>query len=272
MDDYRRGMKIEHILEKGSGSCNEDTLIMENNIFGVFDGASSLVEKRFKDQKTGGRLAAEIAGRVFAKNHYPLMHLGCEANTAILNQMKIAQVDTSRRHALWSASAAVARVTRERVEWFQTGDAYILIIRKDGSYFLPVEREDHDYETLLMLKKDANHQSRKFKNQVIKIRQQMNKTYGVLNGAPEAVGFLNTGSLPVKDIRTILLFTDGLSHPSRIPARMKNFRPLVSLYKRLGLSGLKNHIRKMESKDPFIRKFPRFKCHDDIAAIAIHPA
>jgi len=264
-------MKTEHILEKGSGLVNEDTLILNKNIFGVFDGATSLDAQQFDDNKTGGMLAAQTAGQVFSKNHHPLLHLGCEANNAILSKMQTQQVDLNHRQGLWSTSAAVVRLTNDTVEWLQTGDAYIVVIYKDGSFILPVEKDDHDYDTLMMLKKNPCKNRPEFKDQIKKIRQQMNQTYGVLNGEPAAVDFIKTGSLPLENIQTILLFTDGLQLSTTTPKRRKNFSSLVSLFQKLGLKGLKNHIRKIEAKDPDVIHFPRFKCHDDIAAIAIHP-
>ncbi|MEX1300437.1 MAG: hypothetical protein AB1Z81_15665, partial [Desulfotignum sp.] len=71
-------------------------------------------------------------------------------------------------------------------------------------------------------------------------------------------------------VSTVLLFTDGLSIPSEKPAKKKDFSSLVNLYRDLGLTGLKHRIRQIETTDPECRRFPRFKTHDDIAAIAIH--
>ena len=42
-------IKIEHILEKGSGRVNEDRMVMGKNLFGVFDGATSLDNDFFDD-------------------------------------------------------------------------------------------------------------------------------------------------------------------------------------------------------------------------------
>lgn len=264
-------MEIEHILEKGSARLNEDALIIKNNIYGVFDGASSLDNAFFEGDKTGGLMASSTAGNVFSKNHFPLLQLGCEANHAILSKMLAHKVDLSRRQSLWSTSAAVVRLHDNKMEWLQTGDAYIIIIYNNGSHKILVEREDHDYETLLMLKKNNSQKAVEFKNQVKKIRLGMNRTYGVFNGEENAINFINSGFLPLDDVKTILLFTDGLQVPSSTPEKTKDFQGFIDLYQKLGLQGLKNHIREIEALDPDIKNYPRFKCHDDIAAIAIHP-
>jgi hypothetical protein len=58
--------------------------------------------------------------------------------------------------------------------------------------------------------------------------------------------------------------------PERKPAKKKDFTPLVTQYRDQGLAGLKHRIRQIEKNDPECRRYPRFKTHDDIAAIAIH--
>ena len=271
-------IKIEHILEKGSGRVNEDRLVMGKNLFGVFDGATSLDNDFFNDadvavMKTGGLMAASTAEQVFARNHFPLKQLGRSANNAILAKMKIHNIPINRPASRWSTSAAVVRILGNRLEWLQTGDSYILLVYDDNSHRVLVDREDHDYETLCMLKTESDKTlaNPAVKTQVEKIRSRMNKTYGVLNGDPAAENFMHTGFVSLDRVQTVLLFTDGLSIPSETPTKKKDFTPLVDAFQRLGLTGLHQHIRTIEKQDSQLCRFPRFKCHDDIAAIAIHP-
>ena len=276
-------IKIEHILEKGSGRVNEDRMVIGKNLFGVFDGATSLDNayfgnKAFDDRnfdlmKTGGLIAARTAEQVFARNHFPLKQLGRSANNAILNKMKLHKVQINRPASRWSTSAAVVRIIENRLEWLQTGDSYILLVYDDNSHRVLVDRQDHDYETLCMLKKetDKTFSNPTVKTQVEKIRSGMNKTYGILNGDPAAENFMHTGFVSLDRVQTVLIFTDGLSLPNETPTRKKDFTPLVEAFQQMGLAALHQHIRKMEKQDPQLCRFPRFKCHDDIAAIAIHP-
>ncbi len=278
MEKTNTDLEIEYILEKGSGRVNEDTLVMEKNLFGVFDGATSLDnacfdDADFDDMGTGGLIAASTAGQIFSQNHYPLSQLGRSANNAILAKMKVQNVRLNIPASRWSTSAAVVRIFEDRVEWLQTGDSYILLIYEDNSHRVLVDQEDHDYETLCMLKreKDKSFSNPAIKTQVNKIRSGMNKTYGVLNGDPCAEKFMHTGFVSIDRVQTILLFTDGLTLPSETPKKKKKFTPLVDIFLYRGLKGLHQYIRQTEKKDPTLAKFPRFKCHDDIAAIAIHP-
>ena len=263
-------IKTEHILEKGSGLLNEDNLIIEKNLFGVFDGASSLDHAIFDNGQTGGRIAAQIAGHEFSKNHYPLKQLGIQANQAIRSKMIDQNLDMSQRYKLWSTSAAVIRMTDTQVEWFQTGDAHIILFYNDGRFKVLATPNDHDYDTLTMFKARQFKLDAAFKEQIKKVRSQMNQSYGVLNGEPEAIDFAENGIESLEGVESILLFTDGLQLPSTTPSPLKSFDRLARMFKENGLTELKNKIRDIESQDPHITRYPRFKCHDDIAAIALH--
>jgi len=279
-------IQFSTILEKGTSQQNEDYLVAEQNIFGVFDGATSLDRSRFGQEQTGGMIASHTAANVFRKNHYPLTRLASQANDEIMQQMVLRGVDVSQKENLWSTSAAVVRLKDESLEWVQTGDAVILLIYEDGSYKALVNREDQDHETLSLWQNLVNTHfdgqdqgpADNFKlmqingamaNQIRKVRMGMNVTYGVLNGEKAAEEFFNQGEEPLERVSHLLIFTDGLTIPSAELENKKDFTPLVDAYLNMGLEGLKNMIRQKEEQDPHCFTFPRFKRHDDIAAIAV---
>ena len=262
-------IKVEHILEQGSGAWNEDCLIMDNNIFGVFDGATSLIDVCFEGGKSGGCMASSIAGQVFLRNHHPLVRLGAEANDLIRTRMEHCRIDLSQRCGLWSTSAAVVRLKDDEIEWFQTGDSQVVFIDRDGGHKVAAKREDHDFPTLSMIREKGRFHP-EVQRMVETVRQGMNRSYGVLNGEPEAEDFFRTGVEPCGNIKTVLLFTDGLDVPSPAPKKYKDFSCLVDMACKRGLGGLRDHVRRQEAADPDMKRYPRFKKHDDIAAIAIH--
>lgn len=262
-------MKIEHILEQGSGARNEDCLIMDGNIFGVFDGATSLDGASFGDGQSGGSLASFIAGQTFLRNHHPLLRLGVEANDAIRAGMESCRVDISSRRGLWSTSAAVVRIRDGAVEWFQTGDCQVVFIDRDGGFRVPAAKDDHDYPTLRMIRQKGRRHP-EVCALIETVREGMNRDYGVLNGEQEAVDFFCTGVEPAGGLKSVLVFTDGLDVPCASPAPRKDYSCLVGMARALGLRGLRDHVRGREAADPEITLYPRFKKHDDMAAIAIH--
>ncbi|SMD10216.1 Protein phosphatase 2C [Desulfocicer vacuolatum DSM 3385] len=281
-------MDTQCILEKGTANINEDCLVMKDNIFGVFDGATSLTAQTFVHGKTGGNIAAQTAGSVFSRNHYPLTHLACQANREIMGKMLQNGVNISKKENLWSTTAAVVRVKKESLEWVQIGDAVIILIYEDGSHKVLANQEDHDYETLTLWKDlvsarvdnvdsltdDSTNTcllglKKALFPQIKKVRLGMNIDYGVLNGDPRAENFFNQGTESLNRVTDILLFTDGLFIPEQVPEKRKDYTPLVKAYFSVGLNGVKDMVRQKEDTDPLCLAYPRFKCHDDIAAIAI---
>lgn len=305
-------IQVESVHERGTGTLNEDALLVGTDLFAVFDGATSLGKKTFPSTHllnaarakqnneyhqaaysdsplTGGAIASSTACKVFSSNNASLERLALNANLAIRQQMLDHGVNFQERETLWSTCAAAARIFSPpahsrgkaieqpgQLEWVQAGDAFIVLIFNDKRYKVLGDTQDHDYETLSMWKGlNGKRQasgleiSKTLKDQIKKVRKGMNQNYGVLNGEDAAKNFIQSGVESLEGVKEILLFTDGLSIPSARPEKNKDFDLLIKTYLDLGLSKLTAHIRRLESQDSACISYPRFKCHDDIAAIAI---
>ncbi len=265
--------KVRSLLEKGSGEFNEDVLLEEGDLLGVFDGATSLDKRRFQEGLTGGLLAARTAAQSFQGNRCPLDQLAKEANQNIQNAQLNESISLDERHKLWSTSLAVVHLDGNRLEYCQTGDALILFIFKDGGYKVITPDIDIDRDTLhlwkeMQLSPDAVIQD-VLAEQIHKVRLEMNISYGVLNGEPEALEFIRHGYEDLTDVSDILLFTDGLQLPRENPLEEQDWQSFVKLYRQGGLQVVRDHVRHLQQQDPACRKYPRFKIHDDIAAVAI---
>lgn len=262
--------KLECIHEQGSGPVNEDVLFFEGDLFGVFDGATSLGRRVNSSGKTGGLRAAEIAAGTFARDFRELPQVAAEANRRIA----LAQGEAMHgaRHGIWSASMAVVRLCGGSMEYCRLGDAVILLVMEDGSFRLVTPDKDIDRETLAMWKEQGDTDGSIYEllgEQIQRVRQRMNIDYGVLNGEPEAMGFLDHGRLDLAGVRDILLTTDGLFLPREDPEKEHDWQRFAELYLQGGLVEVRNHVRSREEQDPGCRRYPRFKAHDDIAALAI---
>ncbi|MEJ2642962.1 MAG: protein phosphatase 2C domain-containing protein [Desulfosarcinaceae bacterium] len=266
-------MQIDTLYENGSGRLNEDYYIAEGNLFGVFDGATSLTPQVYENGVTGGYLASNIAGNTFLKNNNTLFTLFVHANRAIGTAMVDRGVCLQIKHHRWNTSAAVVRIEEEFFDWIQIGDCLVFVIYKDGTHRILTEEFDHDRETLQLWKKSAHSTSEPIltalKDQIIEVRARMNIDYGALNGEDEAISFLNSGTEKLQDIRHVVLFTDGLFIPNQKPAERTDFRRFAALFQKGGLSSVRDFVRELEKSDVACRKYPRFKTHDDIAAISI---
>ena len=141
------------------------------------------------------------------------------------------------------------------------------------NFEIPIKYYDHDSETLSLWKniayKTDKQISQVMDRQIKKVRTAMNVDYGVLNGEKDFSGFVKSGKEKLKDLSHILIFTDGLFIPSSEPQNRNNFDEFVDLFFKGGLTEIRNHVRNIEQSDPDCRVYPRFKTHDDIAAVAL---
>lgn len=268
----RKITKIERVYEQGSSLLNEDNFACNGNLFGVFDGASSLVPDLYQG-KTGAWWASHLVSQEFAKNDADLFELGSRANKELQLKMTAMGVESADLLQCWSTSAAICRIKDDSVEWLQSGDCQILAIDANGDCQLLTPYHNHDQATLqqwqrLVAKNDPEPR-KKLQPQIEKVRRQMNRSYGAINGERAALDFLRTGSQPLGDIRHLLIFTDGLLPPGETPTQNPDFCWLAKHFQQGGLKRVKQEIRSLEQTDPDCRRYPRFKKHDDIAAVAI---
>lgn len=270
-------VRVETVHEKGSGAFNEDTLLSQHPLFAVFDGASSLSGELYAGH-SGAWWAANLAQATFETCSHAglsLRETALLANTAIGSRMERMGVDAENPLNRWSASMAAFRITGNSLEYVQTGDSLIMCIT-DDSFFLPAPYVHHDKETLCRWKElsEAGEQNvrQSLHEQICSVRTNMNRTYGVLNGEVQAADFLQYGHVPLAGIRQIVAFTDGLHLPTAHPEQDTDFTAAACILRTHGLRKLHEQIRSLECTDADCRLYPRFKQHDDIAAVAVHLA
>lgn len=266
-------MKVESVYDTGSGILNEDALLIKRPVFGVFDGASSLVPYKSADGKTGAYLAANIAREIFASNNKPLEELAKEANQRIKEAMDEANIDTTMKENLWGTTAAVVKIGKDTFDYLQITDSLILVIYEDKSYKLVAGHHDHDKELLTKWRALADKKTKNIRqilnNDVIELRKTSNIAYGTINGEKEMLKFLHTGTESLQNVKHIILFTDGLIVPKENPQAKDDFDTFAKLYLEGGLEQIKRYVRELENNDPDCWKYPRYKQHDDMAAISI---
>jgi hypothetical protein len=263
---------VTTLHEQGSGKCNEDVLLNTNNLCGVFDGATSLSGNPFPSGISGGLRAATIAADTFRHHDGPLKKAAEEANYRIRAAQGFERIPLDQRLHLWSTSLAVIRVHESSFDYCHTGDSMIMLLHHDGSHTLLSPELDIDGETLELWRQSPDtggtiHSL--LAEQIASVRLQMNRSYGVLNGEPESTRFLRHGKHSLAGVSDILLFTDGLILPKTDPAGPTDWHSFTNIYRRGGLASIRDHVRTVQATDPACRRYPRFKMHDDIAAVAV---
>lgn len=267
-------MNITFVSDKGTHSQNEDVYLIKDNIFGVFDGATSLI-KYFDDKgKSAGVLAAEIAKRNFSSGATnSLRSLAEKSGEEIRQEMLDKNIQVKDKAQLWQTSASVVRLNKSSLEYLQIGDSPILFVFKNGE--IKVVNKEHDLETLNLWVKVAARgvkeirKDERIAQQLLKNRREANITYGVLNGESEALNFLNEGSLSIDSIALILIFSDGFQIPQKNPESPHDYKKIVKMFRNGGLEEVKDFVRRIEASDPECRIYPRFNQYDDLTAIAI---
>jgi len=264
-------LRINKLLHQGSGKFNEDRVLAKHNLFGVFDGASSLV-KNLYNNKSGAWWAADIACREFSSNDDNLLNLARRSNLCLKSTMQQYGVDVSNKLHCWSTSAAVFRINGDELEWVQAGDCLIMAIDPDGNQRLLTPYHNHDAATLSQWRQEPeeSHQQvlKRLRPQIEKVRLRMNEDYGVLNGDERVESFLHHGRIATRQISHILAFSDGLFPPSAADSD-PDFDALAQRYLQEGLDGVGRWVRQQEQADPQCRRFPRFKTHDDMSAVSV---
>ncbi len=268
----RRG--IDTIFERGSGTLNEDALLVADNLYGVFDGATSLCGTTYERNLTGGFLASSLAAAAFSQNDCGLRELAIRANTKIRQQMTALGIDLACKEHLWSTSAAVVRLEANSMEWCQIGDCRIQLLLEDGGSSHLVEPPDHDGETLRLWQQRGSACSEPIgvamAAEILAVRRRMNIDFGTLSGEPAAEAFIRSGTVSLQGVRAVLLYTDGLTVPSQVCGLAHDSELFSRLFERGGLKAVRDHVKSLQQEDPDCCRYPRFKPSDDISAIAVH--
>ena len=267
----------ENVIDQGMGAYNEDALFIAGKRMGVFDGATSLDGWKNGAGETGGFLASRIAKDTAARadeEASPREAL-LSINERLVETMRQEGVDTSKKSNRWALTSALIQVRERTFQWAQIGDSTLLVLYKNGSHKILGNDTDFDIESLSMWEplvqqgvKNA-FQHPVMREQIIKIREQSNVTYGFLNGEKDAEKFIAHGEEPLQNVLAILLFTDGLTIPKTDPRTPNDLETIKNLYLEKGLRAVQEYVRDLENSDPDCRLYTRFKTHDDIAAIAV---
>lgn len=265
-------MKIDKAYSKGIGKLNEDAFLIEESLFVVADGATS--RNKYLDEQglTGGYLAANILINTYKNDFSNLIDTAILANEKLLKAMTTAGVNIDDDRNLWKASFVAIEIKGEEIEWVRVGDCEIMTVSEDVCTLLG-SRQKFDSEALIHWQKLARQNiediGKAFANTFKLKKDYVNTKLGVLNGDPRMANLIEQGSIPKDSLDSIILFTDGLSLPTEDPTEDADTDLYLKLYEQGGLAGLMKHVRRLEQSDASLKKYARFKKHDDIAAISI---
>ena len=281
-------MRVESISIKGSGEWNEDALVMceAAGIFGVLDGATSVVPYRGPNGETGGYLAARIVKEELESidpADWSSLHVRDAvllANRKLREAMLQSGIDVNDKAQLWTAEIALVKSGENRVEYAQTGDCMIFAIYADGSVrVLTRDQLAHiDMQTMkrwsdcvrrgMTSRQEIRRQVEPF-IRANKLKMNTPEGYAAVNGQPELEQFIEYGAINRIRLKSIIIITDGLFPHSETETERLDVERLISGMTSQGLRKYAESLIELELGDPECQRYIRFKTSDDKTAIWI---
>jgi serine/threonine protein phosphatase PrpC len=279
-------VKINHITTKGDGRLNEDALIINkrHSIYGVADGVSSLVPFTSEENLTGGFIASNTA-KEYLESLLPdggdLFSYIVNINEILHKKIKAYDIDLKKKEQLLGTALAAVRITKNGIEYIQTGDCMILAVYQNDEV-RPLTRLQVNH-----LEQSAIETWRKciqrgletkaeilphVKEQLIANRQKSNTDngYGVLNGEPEASCYFEYGKINKVGLTHLIMLTDGLFLPAEtVPAGIHYWEYISTSIIEKGVEQYTKELIDLEESDPECIIYPRFKKSDDKGGIVI---
>jgi serine/threonine protein phosphatase PrpC len=280
-------MRITSLSVKGSNPWNEDATVRNeaNRLYGVIDGATSLVPFIGRKGETGGVLAArvieEYLNRVVNIPAQGLLRFLLEANELLRAEMRLNGIVLDKKEELWSACAVVVNITEHWINYAHAGDCMLIAYYEDDTVRVVTHDQLEPIDQLTLDKwaegvavgiVQRDELWAHTKPQIIRGRQLANAPggYAVLNGDPALVNYAEYGRISRVGVKALLLVSDGLYKPKTAgSAKTDGAVELALRVKDMGLKPYVDWLINLEESDPDCVQFPRVKKSDDKTAIYI---
>ncbi|WP_165822679.1 protein phosphatase 2C domain-containing protein [Paenibacillus montanisoli] len=278
-------MNITSASIKGVGTWNEDAIILNDalQLYGVIDGATSLVPYSGPSGESGGYLAAQLVASTCneAASADSLMDLLVSANDSLRAAMVQAGISPQRKEELWTACVALVRVSPKWIEFAQAGDCMLAVYYADRSIRIVTNDQlahvDDRTKAVWAEGIAAGLTSRaelfEYSMPTIRKGRQLANTddgYGVINGDPAFPDHAEFGRISRTNVKALLLFTDGLYMP-KLPGEpdKDSAGEIAGLVREKGLPRYIEWLTELEESDPDCTRYPRVKKSDDKTALWI---
>jgi hypothetical protein len=289
-------LRYDVVYEKGVNAENEDAFVANQNafVFTVIDGATGL-------GSLSGKMAADIIKETFDHGNMnqsllEIIDIGNKKiGLSVSEILKINDFHSISKENRSSCGIAAIKIINNRMEYVHCGDCMIFIeyenheIRQitydhlaklDGA---AIQLFKEAAELKLNDETDPNkwndedifHFLKETKKEVlptiIENRRKLNTPggYGVLDGSPEALEYLDYGILSLQDAKKILLISDGLQIPVHKASGQAPWIKTAEFAFKYGLEALKDEVNRLENSDKACYKNPRLKFADDKTGILI---
>lgn len=249
--------EVQYVQKKSPSKAEcEDAFVINDRLgmYAVMDGATPIDQFKDSDRHNGAYLAANIFKKHFEslKTASHLHHEIVYANKLLKQAMKNNDINLDSKPELWSTCVSVVQISENYLEYASVGDTMILACNKlDEINVLTVNSVKNISARARMnreLKRSNGIQipdETFFEDEQNKIRdhRKMANTpngYSVANGMDEVKNFIQHGMLPTKNLKHVLIVSDGMYDPKG------NLR---EVYKKIEAIGLENYVEHLCSRE-----------------------
>ncbi|CAM4087749.1 protein phosphatase 2C family protein [Paenibacillus alkaliterrae] len=288
MEKETEMMEITKLSLKGSNSWNEDALVEHPALamYGVIDGATSLVPFTGENGATGGYYASRIIADFLhgmpssSGSDWNPAEAMLQANRILHDEMVKQGIRADRKDELWGACAVLIRIEEDFIEYAQAGDCMLAAVYEDGSIRTVTHDQlahvDNRTRELWAEGVEAGLRTNTelwahVKPQIINGRNTANTAegYAVINGDPALSRYIESGRINRIQLKALLLISDGLYMPKPAGFPAADAEEVTRSILDKGLEGYVNWLIQLEEGDPQCLQYPRVKKSDDKTAIWI---
>jgi serine/threonine protein phosphatase PrpC len=271
------------IYSQGTAERIEDGAILNHPFFGVIDcfSAPYVGKPQLFENLSGGEVIKQIVLETFysASPQESLETVTLRANARIAEFHSKMKIPLERADLLNGACFALAKIEKEKVTILQGGDCLVFWITSHlASVIVDNNIPEYERETSEnikeILRKYGGDREKLWKEYLPILsrlrREKFNKEFAIFNGQEEVKSCWQEKEIPIKNLRYLILLTDGLMPfwDLLIEGSLSQEKVLIRLVKIFLSSGLKGLLKEVREKEEKRKKELHID-HQEATAIAI---
>lgn len=275
-------LKIESevIYSPGTAERREDGFILNLPFLGVVDGISPAHSPKIPLKLFEGMNGGEIARKIILETFYTASPSLSLKNVVLNSNQKIREfhlnqgIPLEQSHLMAGATFAFAKI-RKTVEIIQGGDCFAIWVIDSKIRITKDQTQLAAHHRLIAglmkkYKRDREKMWDEFYPHLCALRQrdynqEIKTGFAVLNGQPWVRKLWQRIEIPLRDLRLLLLFSDGFVPADERTNEGKMAKRVITLYQKKGLTGVLERTRRIEEQG----KKKRHIDHEEATAIAI---
>lgn len=277
-EDFSKGCK-------GSPELNEDNVFVNEKFGFVVDGDSGYGNVKITDGETDATWFSTQWKKYLIENL-------CDYNKSIteimydglriINEKLSVFENYKKAELLPSAAIAIFRINGNKVEYFVLADCSLLVTFKDNSISVISKNDiraidEKNMQLIISTAKQKNiplleaKKLPEIREVFVEMFKSRNTEKGgwVLSSSPLAIKHANVGEFELKEIKSILGFSDGYSQIYELFKYLTPKQLSEKIYRGEKLETIYNILYDLQQNDEHCNKYPRTKIRDDASAIKL---